>query len=103
MTRRSSSEATLFSLRNEQRRVQSHRFFGAERNPASKIDRHRRRSTSGRYWAAADRSPAADIVWELPVFVILAEDKGDSLRVTPLADEKNASSFTVRRRVRLAA
>ena len=54
-------------------RVQSHRFSGrlaygegiSERNPASKIDQHRRLSTSGRCWAAADRSPAADIVLEL--------------------------------------
>ena len=55
--------------------MQSHRFSGhlamiygegtTERNPASKIDQHRRHSTSGRCWAAADRSPAADIVWEL--------------------------------------
>ena len=51
---------------------------------ASKIDRHRRRSTSRRCWAAADRSSATDIVWELAqVLVILAKDKGDSLRVTP--------------------
>ena len=35
------------------------------KEPASKIDQHRRRSTSGRCWAAADRSPAADIVLEL--------------------------------------
>ena len=87
MTRRRASTATLFSLQNEDRRVQSHRFSGrlaygegiSERNPASKIDQHRRRSTSGRCWAAADRSPAA---------------KGDSLRVTPLADEKKVRSFT---------
>ena len=67
--------------------MQSHRFSGrlaygegiSERNPASKIDQHRRRSTSGRCWAAADRSSAA---------------KGDSLRVTPLADEKKVRSFT---------
>ena len=26
----------------------------SEKNPASKIDQHRRRSTSGRCWAAAD-------------------------------------------------
>ena len=42
----------------------------SERTPASKIDRHRRRSTSGRCWAAVDKSPATDIVWELQVFVI---------------------------------
>ena len=73
MTRRRASTATLFSQQNEERRVQSHRFSGrlaygegiSERNPASKIDQHRRRSTSGRCWAAADRSPAADIVLEL--------------------------------------
>ena len=112
MTRRSCSEATLFSLRNEQRRVQSQRF---SRRFASIWNRRNQWkepcfqdwSTSssldaGRYWAAADRSPAAGIVWELQVFVILAKDKGDSLRVAPLADEKNARSFTVRRRVRLA-
>ena len=29
------------------------------------------------------------------VFVFLAKDKGDSLRVTPLADEKKVRSFTV--------
>ena len=29
----------------------------SERNPASKIDQHRRRSTSGRCWAAADSRP----------------------------------------------
>ena len=52
----------------------------SERNPASKIDQHRRRSTSGRCWAAADRSSAAA--------------KGYSLRVTPLADEKKVRSFT---------
>ena len=59
--------ATLFSLQNEERRVQSHRFPGrlaygegiSERNPPSKFDQHRRRSTSGRCWAAADRSSAA--------------------------------------------
>ena len=87
MTRRRASTATLFSLQNEERRVQSHRFSGrfaygegiSERNPASQIDQHRRRSTSGRCWAAADRSSAA---------------KGDSLRVTPLADEKKVRSFT---------
>ena len=53
--------------------MQSHRFsdrlaYGegiSERNPDSKIDQHRRRSTSGRCWAAADRSPAADFVLEL--------------------------------------
>ena len=46
---------------------------------------------------AADRSPAAesDIVWELQVFVILPKDKGDSLRETPLPDEKKARSFAV--------
>ena len=73
MTRRRASTATLFSQQNEERRVQSHRFSGrlaygegiSEKNPASKIDQHRRRSTSGRCWAAADRSPAADIVLEL--------------------------------------
>ena len=74
MTRRRASTATLFSQQNEERRVQSHRFSGrlaygegiSERNPAStEIDQHRRRSTSGRCWAAADRSPAADIVLEL--------------------------------------
>ena len=67
--------------------MQSHRFSGRlaygegiiERNPASKIDQHRRRSTSGRCWSAADRSSAA---------------KGDSLRATPLADEKKVRSFT---------
>ena len=88
MTRRRASTATLFSLQNEERRVQSHRFSGrlaygegiSERNLASKIDQHRRRSTSGRCWAAADRSSAA---------------KGDSLRATPLADEKNGRSLTV--------
>ena len=87
MTRRRASTATLFFLQNEERRVQSHRFSGrlaygegiSERNPASKIDQHRRRSTSGRCWAAADRSSAA---------------KGDSLRVTPLEDEKKVRSFT---------
>ena len=73
---RRASTANLFSLHNEERRVQSHRFSGrlayrdgegiSERNPASKFDQHRRRcSTSGRCWAAADRSSAA---------------KGDSLR-----------------------
>ena len=51
----------------------------SERNPASKIDQHRRRSTSGRCWDAADRSSAA---------------QGDSLRATPLADEKKVRSFT---------
>ena len=56
---------------------------------------HRRRSTSGRCWAVADRLLAADVVQELQVFVILAEEKGDSLRVTPLADEKKARSFTL--------
>ena len=86
MTRRRASTATLFSLQNEERRVQSHRFSGrlayggrtgiSER---SKIDQHRRRSTSGRCWAAADRLSAA---------------KGDSLRVTPLAEEKKVRSFT---------
>ena len=73
MTRRRASTGTLFSQQNEEHRVQSHRFsarlaYGkgiSERNPASKIDQHRRRSTSGRCWAAADRSPAADIVLEL--------------------------------------
>ena len=73
MTRRRASTATLFSKQNEEHRVQSHRFSGrlaywegiSERKPASKIDQHRRRSTSGRCWAAADRSPAADIVLEL--------------------------------------
>ena len=73
MTRKKASTATLFSLQNEERRVQSHRFYGrleygegiSERNPASKIGQNRRRSTSGRCWAAANRSPAADIVWEL--------------------------------------
>ena len=67
--------------------MQSHRFSGrlayvagiSERNPASKIDQRCRRSTSGRCWAAADRSSAA---------------KGDSLRVMPLADEKKVRSFT---------
>ena len=69
--------------------MQSHRFSGrlaygegiSERNPASKIAQHRRRSTSGRCWAAADRSYAA---------------KGHSLRncATPLADEKKVRSFT---------
>ena len=62
-----------FLAANEERRVQSHRFSGrlaygegiSERNPASEIDQHHRRSTSGRCWAAADRSPAADIVLEL--------------------------------------
>ena len=43
------------------------------------IDQHRRRSTSGRCWAAADRSSAARV---------------DSLRVTPLEDEKKVRSFT---------
>ena len=87
MTRRRALTATLFSLQNEERRVQSHRFSGrfaygegiSERNPASKIDQHRRRSTSGRCWAAVDRSSAA---------------KGDSLRVTPFADEKKVRLFT---------
>ena len=87
MTRRRASTATLFSLQNEERRVQSHRCSGrfaygegiSERNPASQIDQHRRRSTSGRCWVAADRSSAA---------------KGGSLRVTPLADEKKVRSFT---------
>ena len=51
---------------------------GSERSLASKVDRHRLLSTSGRCWAAADRSPAAEIVWELQVFVIFAKDKGDS-------------------------
>ena len=53
---------------------------------AKRIDQHRRCSTSGRCWAAADRSPAADIV--------LAKAKGDSLRLTHLADEKKVRSFT---------
>ena len=87
MTRRRASTATLFSLQNEERRVQSHRLTGrlaygegvSERNPATKIDQHRHRSTTGRYWAAADISSAA---------------KGDSLRVTPLAGEKKVRSFT---------
>ena len=65
--------ATLFSQQNEERRVKSLRFscrlaYGegiSERNPASKIDQHRRRSMSGRCWAASDRSPAADVVLEL--------------------------------------
>ena len=80
--------------------MQSHRFSGrlaygeeiSERNPASKIDQHRRRSTSGRGWATADRSPAADIVLELRSSY--SKDKGDSLRVTPSADEKNVRSIT---------
>ena len=88
MTRRRASTATLFSLQNEERREQSHRFSGrfaygegiSERNPASKIDQHRSRSTSGRCWAAADSQSSAA--------------KGDSLRVTPLADEKKVRSFT---------
>ena len=50
MTRRRASTATLFSQQNEERPVQSHRFSGrlvygegiSERNPASKIDQHRR-------------------------------------------------------------
>ena len=70
--RRRASTATLFSQQNEERRVQSHRSGRlacgegiSERNSASKTDQHRRRSTSGRCWAAADRSPAADIVLEL--------------------------------------
>ena len=102
MTRRRASTATLFSQQNEERRVQSHRFSGrlaygegiSERNSASKIDQHRRRLTSGRCWAAADRSPAADIVQELRSSYSSAMDKGNSPRVTPLADEKNFRSFT---------
>ena len=96
MTRRTASTANLFSLQNEERRVQSHRFSGrlaygkgSERIPASKIDQHRRRSTSGRCWAAADRSSAA---------------KGDSLRVTPFSRREESSLIHgVRRRVRLVA
>ena len=111
MTRGRASTATLFSLQNEERRVQSHLFSGrlaygeeiSERNPASKIDQHRRRSTSGRCWAAADRSPAADIVWELRSSYWLAKDKGDFLRVTPLADGKKVRSFTACNDVRLVA
>ena len=48
---RPTSEATLFSLQDEECRVQTHRFSGrlamasgkgiSERNPASKIDQHR--------------------------------------------------------------
>ena len=70
--------------------MHNHRFSGrlaygagiSERNPASMIDQHRYRSiaTSGRWWAAADGPYAA---------------KGDSLRVTPLADEKKVRSFTM--------
>ena len=56
MTRRRASEATIFSLQNEERRVQSNRLSGclasiwnvegmSERNPASKIDRYRLRSS----------------------------------------------------------
>ena len=57
---------------------QSHRFSGrleygegiSERNPASRPADWSKSSsfdvrTSGRCWAAANRSPAADIVWEL--------------------------------------
>ena len=103
MTRRRASTATLFSQQNEERRVQSHRFSGrlayregiSERNPASKIDQHRRHSTSGRCWAAAERSRARR--WHFlgaQVFVFLDKNKGDSLRVTHLADEKKVRSFT---------
>ena len=102
MTRRRASTATLFSQQIEERRVQSHRFSGrlaygegiSERNPASKIDQHRRRSTSGRCWAAADRSPRRWHCLRAQAFVFLAKDKGDSLRVAPLADEKKVRSFT---------
>ena len=69
MTRRRASTATLFSQQNEERQVQSHRFSDrlayGEGISDSKIDQHRRRSMSARCWAAADRSPAADIVLEL--------------------------------------
>ena len=81
--------------------MQSHRFSGrlaygegiSERNPASKIDQHRRRSTSGRCWAAADRSPAADIVLELR----------SSLSNDFSRREESSLIHGVRRRVRLVA
>ena len=69
--------------------MQSHRFSGrlaygagiSERNPASKIDQHRRRSTTGRYVGLlrTDRPPLRETL---------------QLRVTPLADEKKVRSFT---------
>ena len=73
ITRRRASTATLFSQQNKERRVRATVISGrlaygeeiSERYPASKINQHRRRLTSGRCWAAADRSPAADIVLEL--------------------------------------
>ena len=67
MTRRRASTATLSSLQNKERRVhvQTHRFSGrlaygegiSERNPASKIDQHRRRLTSCVGLLRTDRPP----------------------------------------------
>ena len=75
MMRRRASTATLASSPSKTRSVECRATdlvawrAGpegiSERNSASKIDQHHRRSTSRRCWAAADRSPAADIVWEL--------------------------------------
>ena len=81
--------------------MQSHRFSGrlaygegiSERNSASKIDQHRRRSTSGRCWAAADRSPATDIVLEVR----------SSLSNDFSRREESSLIHGVRRRVRLVA
>ena len=68
------AEPTFFSSLS----IHLKRGRGSEKNPASKIDRLRHRSTSGKCWAAANRSPAADNVLELQVFVIFAKDGGDS-------------------------
>ena len=102
MTRRRASTATLFSQQNEKRRVQSHRFSGrlvygegiSERNPLPRLIDivvvRRVRKMLGCCGQIARR-------WHClgaQVFVFLAKDKGDSLRVTPLADEKKVCSFT---------
>ena len=66
----SSAEPRFFSLLS----IDLKRGRGSERSPASKMDGHRRRSTSGKCWAAVDRSPAAEIVWDTAVMPIVRPD-----------------------------
>ena len=71
--------------------MQSHRFSGrlaygegiSERKPASKIDQHRRRSTSGRCGLLRTDRPPLTLSWSSGL-----------RRVTTLADEKKVRSFT---------
>ena len=99
MTRRRASTATLFSQQNEERRVQSHRFSGrlaygegiSERNPASKIDQHRRQVDVG--LLRTDRPPLT-LSWSSG----LRHQSNDFSR-----REESSLIHGVRRRVRLVA